>query len=375
MEDYSLIGILKILHKWRKQIVYVCAGVGILSIVIALILPVYYSSTTTFYAASEDLFKPQKVYGYGENEINYYGTSSDIQRILTVAQSSELLDFIVQKYNLYEHYDIDPSKPKASYLVREQFMDHMTLMRTKYDALDLTVEDKDPEMAAAMANATRNQIDTIVTSIIRGSQRRVLESYVKTIRQKETALEVIQDSLNRTRLEFGVFDTQAQMEYLSTLITSTETKLVSERARLSSFEKSNRKGAQDSVAKIQANVAGLESQLELLTGVDTASISNYNIERFSKAKGKVDVLNDLYQKAFSTVNFDKELLKRVESSFNLNVPAVHVVEEASVPVVKSRPRRSLIVVGSTLATFVLMVIGVLFIESYRHLDWSFLKEW
>ena len=37
MEDYSLIGILKVLHKWRKQIIYVCAGVGVLSIVIALI--------------------------------------------------------------------------------------------------------------------------------------------------------------------------------------------------------------------------------------------------------------------------------------------------------------------------------------------------
>ncbi len=204
---------------------------------------------------------------------------------------------------------------------------------------------------------------------------RVLESYVKTIRQKETALDIIQDSLNRTQLEYGVFDTDAQMEFLSTLITSTETKLVAERARLSSYEQSNRVGAKDSVAKIQANVAGLESQLNLLTGVDSTATSNYNIERFSRAKGRVDVLNDLYRKAFNTVNFDKELLKRVESSFNLNVPAVHVVEPASVPIVKSRPQRSLIVIGSTLATFVLMVIGVLFIESYRHLDWSFLKEW
>ena len=375
MEDYSLIGIVKVLHKWRRQIVYTCATAGVISVIIALILPVYFSSTTTFYAASEDLFKPQKVYGYGDGELNYYGTSSDIQRILTVATSKELVDHIVKEYNLYEHYNIDPEKSKAPYLVREQFLDHMTLIRTKYDALDLTVEDRDPNMAAELANATRDQIDTIVTEIIRGSQRKVLESYVRTIRQKESALDKIQDSLNRTQLEYGIFDTDAQMEYLSKLITSTETNLVAERSRLKSYENSSRRGAQDSVAKIKANVAGLESQLNLLTGIDTTSSSNYNIERFSTAKGKVDVLNDLYQKAFSTVNFDKELLKRVESAFNLDVPAVHVVEVAQVPVVKSRPRRSLIVVGSVLATFVLIVIGVLFIESYKHLDWRFLREW
>ena len=191
----------------------------------------------------------------------------------------------------------------------------------------------------------------------------------------EAFIVAIQDSLSSAQLKYGIFDPEAQTEYLSTLVTSTETKLVSENAKLKSYKNSSGGVARDSVAKLTANIAGLQSQLDLLQGRDTSMQSNYSIERFNKAKGTILVLDDSYKKATNTVNFDKELLKTLESAYNLQVPALHVVETAQVPVVKSRPKRTMLVLASTFAAFLFMVIGVLFIESYKHLDWSFIKEW
>lgn len=375
MKDYSLLSIVKLLHKWRKPIVYVTIGVAVLSGVISLMVPVYFESTTLFYAASEDLFKPKKVFGYGDSDVEYYGTTADIQRILTVANSYELTSLLVHDFGLYEHYEVDSIRSKAAYIVREKLMTHYKIIRTKYDAIELTIEDRDPEFAAAMANSARDKINSIISEMIRGSQQKVIESYTKTISSKEAVLRTIQDSLSSAQLKYGIFDPEAQTEYLSTLVTSTETRLVSENAKLKSYKNSSGGVARDSVAKLTANIAGLQSQLDLLQGRDTSMQSNYSIERFNKAKGTILVLDDSYKKATNTVNFDKELLKTLESAYNLQVPALHVVETAQVPVVKSRPKRTLLVLASTFAAFLFMVIGVLFIESYKHLDWSFIKEW
>ena len=374
MTDYSLISVVKTLHKWRKQIVYATAGIAVLSVIISLVVPVYYESSTTFYAASEDLFKPKKVFGYGDSEVEYYGTTADIQRILTVASSYEVSDFLIDTFGLFEHYDVDPSRAKAKFIVREKFMSHYNVIRTKYDAIVLSFEDKDPEMAAVVANSARDKINAIIVKTIKGSQTKVIDSYERTIDNKVAVLQRIQDSLQQVQLEYGIFDPDAQTEYLSTLVTETETELVRDRAKLNSYKSSNRAN-QDSIVKLTASIAGLESMLEMLYGLDSTQQSQYNIERFTGAKGQIGILDDEVTKAMNNVNFDKELLKTLESANSLEVPAMHVLEYAEVPLVKSRPRRSLMVVACTIAGFLFVVIGILFVESYRHLDWSFLKEW
>ena len=374
MTDYSLISVVKTLHKWRKHIVYTTGGIAVISIIVSLLVPVYYESSTTFYAASEDLFKPKKVFGYGDSEIEFYGTTSDIQRILTVATSYEISNFLIDTFGLYEHYDVSPERAKAKFIVREKFHSHYNVIRSKYDAIVLTFEDQDPEMAAAVANAARDKINEIIVQTIKGSQVKLIESYERTIATKSGILEGIQDSLQEIQLEYGIFDPEAQTEYLSTLVTETETELVRDRAKLESY-KNSRRADQDSIVKLTASIAGLESMLNMLYGLDTINQSQYNIERFTGAKGQIGVLDDEVTKAMNNLNFDKELLKTLESAQALDVTAMHVLEYAEVPLVKSRPRRSLLVAASTLAGFIFIVIGILFIESYRHMDWSFLKEW
>ncbi|MDX1477568.1 MAG: hypothetical protein R3301_07655 [Saprospiraceae bacterium] len=374
MTDYSLIAILKRLHAWRRPIVYFTAGVAVVSIVVALVLPVYYQASTTFYAASEDLFMPKKVFGYSNNEMLYYGTTDDIQRILTIGRSHELTDHLVETFALHEHYGIDSDDSKARFRVREKFLDRYELIRTKYDAIELTVEDRNPEMASLLANAARDKVDELVSSVIKSSQERIIKSYRSSIEQKEQMLAAIYDSLSRYQLEYGIFDPEAQTEYLSTLITDIETRLTRERGRLRVYESSTARAMRDSVAYLRGVIGGLEEQHKMLTASDSV-VTNYSIERFNKGKGYITVLDDAYKKATNAVNVEKELLKQQESVYALNTPAIHIVETAEPPLIKHRPKRSLLVVSATLAAFIFMCFGVLLIESYRHLDWDFLKKW
>ena len=105
----NLLGVISTLLRWRKPIIRICLIAGIGTAIIALFLPNYYQSTTTFYAASPDLGKPEAV-GEIERDRDIYGEDTDNDRLLTIAQSNEIVSYLIQKFKLYEHYDINPSK-------------------------------------------------------------------------------------------------------------------------------------------------------------------------------------------------------------------------------------------------------------------------
>jgi len=61
---------------------------------------------------------------------------------------------------------------------------------------------------------------------------------------------------------------------------------------------------------------------------------------------------------------------KLKSAFNTDVPAVHIIEEAKIPVIKSRPVRSILVISATLAAFIFSLLGALIIDFYKEIDWN-----
>ena len=158
----NLLGVLKTLFKWKKQIFLVCLIAGIGSVIISLLLPVYFQATTVFLAASPDQAKPELIFGSGTLEGEYYGNENDIDRILTIAESSELFDFLIDTFNLYQHYKIDSTANRAPYRVKKKLAKLYDVAKTKRDAIELSVEDQDKELAAAIANTARRKINEIL---------------------------------------------------------------------------------------------------------------------------------------------------------------------------------------------------------------------
>jgi len=93
--DKNLIDLVKILWQWRWKILSLVVLATIVSIVISLLLPNYFKSTAIFYAASQDLAKPQPI-GESDRTINYFGNDNDIDRLLTVAHSHTLKTFLIE---------------------------------------------------------------------------------------------------------------------------------------------------------------------------------------------------------------------------------------------------------------------------------------
>lgn len=373
LENDSLLPVLGTLYPRRRRIMYITGGVFVLSMLLSLLLKNYYQGKTVFYAASQDLFKPEKVFGGGTTEMYYFGSGEDIDRILTVGNSHAVIDFLIDSFDLWKEYKIKPGTPKAKFKMRKAFRENYNILLTKQDALELTVEDTNPERAAAMANAATRVIDHQVKSIIKNSQIALASSYQRSITSKEKLMQNNLDSLILHREKSGIYDPEGQTEILATRVTEVTNTVEREKASLQSLQSMSLSSKlRDSISVIKARISGYDRELSILNGSDPTS--NYSLKNFNRAKGTIELLESRYHRSYEQIGFDLEKLKLYNAAIDIDVPALHMIEAAEVPLYKARPKRSVIVIACTLAAFLFSIASVLAAESYRRMDWGALLK-
>ena len=349
----NLFELIPMLWRWKKHILWVTALAFAGSIIISLLLPNYYRSSTLFYPASPDLAKPAPV-GDIEKDIDFYGGDRDLDRLLTIANSDNIADYIIDSFNLYNHYQINPDEPRAKFKIKKKFAKLFNASKTKYDAIEIGMEDKVPDTSALIVRAARERINKIAQQLIKSSQSKMLATSEQNITYKDSILLVLNDSLYRTRKLYDVYNVPAQGEVLGELLAKTEAALFGQRAKLATYKEIPL--FQDSVAYLNGVVAGLEKQL---SGIKSRT------KKFNDGLSVVRSLERQINEFSTQVNLDQERYKQLKSVYNSDIPAIHLVQDAEVPVMKSRPKRSIYVIGATMAAFIFTLLIVLLLELFR----------
>ncbi len=358
-QSENLLDVLKIFFKWLKPIAYLCIGIGIGTAAISLLLSNYYESTTIFYANSADQAKPGQIFGTSTRDIEFYGDDRDNDRLLTIAESNDLKDYMIRTFDLYTHYDIDSTKERAAYNVRLKFNKYYNVIKTKRDAIELSIEDTDKELAARMVNAAREKIDELAVNIIKGQLQNFQKSLEKNIQEKNSQLTIIADSLLALRIRYGVLSVETQGEVFAGQILTAESELARANAKLNSLKSSG--APKDTIAQITANIAGYKSQVNTLT---------QRIQDFNAGQSQVLVLERRQKDMSNKLGEEGVQLNQLITAYNSDISAINLIEAGTVPLIKSRPKRSLIVISAVLVTAIFSFIGVLLFESYKDVNWK-----
>lgn len=357
----NLLGVIGTLYRWRKPLIALCLLAATGTAGISLLLPNYYQAGTIFFAASPDQTKPELVFNRSmAMRMEYYGNSGDIDRLLTVAESSELVNFLVDSFDLYRHYKIDPKQQKASFLMQEHFFSLYKVKKTKRDAIELTVEDRDPELAAAIANAARNKIETIARRLIRDSQGKTIDAYESNIATKEAFLLRLGDSLAILRNRYGTYNVVAQTETLTEQLSESLAMFTRDSVRLRVLQ-ANARVPRDTVYMLEAKVAGLRQEVNVLKG---------EISRLNSGISTIYNLEKQFAEANQILGEDRERLKQWKAANTSAAPAVLLIEAATPPVIKSRPKRSILVFAATLVALLFGVVGILLFDAYKNINWG-----
>ena len=174
---------------WLNQkFILIFTGVAtILSIVVSLLItPLYLSTAIVYPAASSTVsFSEQR---NAKTASMDFGEEEQVEQLVQILQSSKIRDRIVSKFNLMAHYDIDPTDQNKYYKLVKQYDGYFTFTRTRFGSIKIDVLDKDPKLAATMANSIVELIDSVKNEMV--SQRTIPAYEINKRKKKQLEKEI-----------------------------------------------------------------------------------------------------------------------------------------------------------------------------------------
>jgi uncharacterized protein involved in exopolysaccharide biosynthesis len=300
----------------------------IVSIIVSLnITPLYRSQVILYPVASisipRNLVETSTI-SMDSRDVLSCGGDADSERLLQILHSYEIRKHVAKKFNLMEHYKIKPSSPFPENQLAGKFRGMVKFRRTEYMSIQISVLDKDPQMASDIANALVSYIDSTIHNM---QKKRAMDAFNIVKKEYETSQDDIRmygDSLQRLRQK-GVFDYESQASALNT-------------AYANALERGNTQAAE--VIKKQMNILSVYGGMY--------------IELSQKLQLEIDRLG---------------LLKAKYASYKVNIestlPQIFIVDKARVERKKVSPKRMFIVLISTVSTFAMSLILLLILDHLK----------
>lgn len=169
--NFELIEVLAFLYKWKKQLFIICFLAAVLSYLASgpwFITPKYRSSAT-FYPGTTNSISAALFFKLREKARDplMFGEVEETEQFMQLLESGDLKARVINKFNLIDHYHIDPNNPNKNYLVGLQYDKNIKVKRTDFNSIEISVLDEKPQMSADLANGVMYMVDTIKTEIRR----------------------------------------------------------------------------------------------------------------------------------------------------------------------------------------------------------------
>ncbi|HVD98632.1 MAG TPA: hypothetical protein VNB90_10550 [Cytophagaceae bacterium] len=228
-QNSGLLYIIRLLIQKKKQFIIVGIISSIAGIALAFLLPVYYKSTCIFYPYSPKAYDPR--YMFSNVDVDLFGTGDDADRVITIGNSSLISNYIIEKYNLIDRYNIDRGSNYFYIKATEKFRDNYKISEDDRSAITVTIFDKDPDTAAIIANDIVNQIDYYNRKPLIESNAKQLDKFKTDLQTKYSRL----DSLSKSDASQKQLN-NSEKDMLSITMINTYSDLKEAETRLSILE-------------------------------------------------------------------------------------------------------------------------------------------
>jgi capsular polysaccharide biosynthesis protein len=179
------------------------------------ITPKFKSTVIMFPASSssisQSLLNEQSIKG---QDITAFGEDDQAEQLLQILHSNKIRDKIVRRFNLMQHYGIDSTSGLKYSRLFKEYDENITFRRTEFMAVQITVYDKDPQLAADIANTIASLLDSTKNDMMRQRSVKGFEVVKTEYESMKAEKDRIVDSLI-TLGSLGVNDVEYQSQVLS----------------------------------------------------------------------------------------------------------------------------------------------------------------
>ena len=349
------------LLEWKRFIIVTVMLVAVGTILISLTLTKWYKSSTRLLAPESSSTSPISAamlrnLSSAASAFLGGGFGADFDRYLSILTSRTLAEELISTFDLITVYELDEAEFPIESAIEMLADNSEFTLDLEYGYLSISVYDTDPRRAADMANyyaAELNRINMLLTTQTATSYRKFVERrYNETLH----ALDSLKLANKDFQEEYGIFDLQIQaegfLEQLANIRTEEIALEIQYQSLLSQFGEDNqqvrrlKEAYQVARDKRIGAIRGHEQILPLPQEDLPHAMKLYlDLEQETMIqKSILEVVAPLFDQA----RFQEER----------EYQAVQILDEAVPPVLKAKPKRSIIVIMATMSALALAVVYV-----------------
>lgn len=362
----TLLDVIRIIWKWRFRIIIFVGLSTAAASVGSLLMPDYYASAAVFYPANVELASKGGLFSNG-GVVPEIGAEDMTERIITYATSRDMADYMIDKFDLFEHYGMDSTKKDAQKKMYKRFWSLYSVDKDEFGAIKLQIEDQVPEMTLPMVEAALEKVNDLYQGAILDNRMRILHAYEQMLKERQAALAAVTDTLRILRGRYGIFNIDQQSQVYSELVLKTQSELAQLRASAEQLRRTPN-ALPDTLLIWDARAKGLENKLQSL--LHAGGINSYNADKFSDGRGVIVQYENNMFTLMEEVRKLNVIYNEYKASTTLRPSVFIMAEKAQLPRSKSRPQRSQIVIGSFIISLILAVLASLLLESARMVNWK-----
>lgn len=251
-----------------------------------------------------------------------FGEEEQAEQLIQILNSDEIRSRVVQKYDLMNHYKIDTTDVYKQTKLFKEYESNITYKRTEFQSVRIDVLDSDRFLAADIANDIAALVDSVKNRMQKERAFKAMAIAEAEYAEMKNYVKELEDSLNTMR-EMGVNDYESMSERFNEYYAK---------------------------AILEGNTRAAEKlgeQLKILSKYGGAYVSIRDM--LEHEKEQLSHLRAKYQEA------------RVDAEQTL--PHKFIVNNAFPAEKKSYPIRWLIVLVSTISTFILALLVIIGYEN------------
>lgn len=373
MEDSThLIDLLRIVYRWRKPAAVFFCAVVLAALVYCLLTPNEYTAKATLMpgTTSDEMGATQGMAGSFLSQIPFLrglrGPALNPAEVFANTLRSRLLARrVVQELDLIEAFEIGEDDPgRALEKATNELQKRSSVDVSDMMLISIQVTWKDPELAAATANAFLRELDKANQEFSLSSAKNAREFVEERLAGTEEELESAQLKLMEFQGRHGAIVLDEQSKATVEAVAQLEAQILAMEARRDALSATHTP-SYSKVRELDQTIEAYRNKVRGLTGSSAARDDSAAAgPRLSLEDGVFIPLGDVpeiaaeYARLLLDVKTQEQVFglltqqhEQLEIEEAKDVPTIQVLDEAFPPIRKSKPIRSLIMVVAAILGF------------------------
>jgi capsule polysaccharide export protein KpsE/RkpR len=279
------------------------------------------------------------------------GLNSTGQLIVGVLRSQTIEDRIIQKFGLMDLYS-----QKFPEDTRTKLEGYSAIKEdSQTGIISITVEDKSPARAAAMAQAYTEELNQILADVNSSGARRERLFIESRIQEVKARLDASAKEFSAFASQNTAIDIPQQAKAMVEAAADLQGQLIAAQSMLRGLQQIYT-DKNPRVQQVQGQVSELELQLDKIGGKDVKADQGSLLQKgeLYPSIRQLPLLGVQYLNLYRQSKIDESVFELLSKEYELakleearNTPSIHVLDQASVPKKKASPHRLLIIVGGS----------------------------